>query len=365
MTMVPIDVSAIDAYLEAMWALGGTDLHLTAGAPPLARVDGRLVPLANQPALRAEETAQLILSVLTDDLSSQFRREKEVDFSFSWQRQTRFRANVYYQQGTMAMALRAIPYRIPTMEELGLPPIMEYFAHLPQGLVLVTGPTGSGKSTTQASVIDFINETRELHILTIEDPIEYVHYHKRSAVNQREVGYDTDSFSRALRSALREDPDVILVGEMRDPETIQFALTIAETGHLVFATLHTNDASSALNRIVDVFPSERQQQIRVQLAASLSGVVAQRLVPRVGGGLVAAFEIVVANHPVRNLVRDGKTHQIRNVVSTNLREGMQTLEVSLNSLVEQGLVTYEDAIERSMFPNEIRMPIAVQAAVGS
>ncbi len=180
--------------------------------------------------------------MLTEDLSSQFRREKEVDFSFSWHGQTRFRANVYYQQGTMAMALRAIPYRIPTMEELGLPPIMEHFAHLPQGLILVTGPTGSGKSTTQASVIDFINQNRECHILTIEDPIEYVHVHKRSAVNQREVGYDTDSFSRALRSALREDPDVILVGEMRDPETIQFALTIAETGHLVFATLHTNDA---------------------------------------------------------------------------------------------------------------------------
>ena len=360
MTMVPINVSAIDTYLESMWALGGTDLHLTAGAPPLVRLDGRLFPLPDQPALRAEETAQLILGVLTDDLSSQFRREKEVDFSFSWHGQTRFRANVYYQQGTMAMALRAIPYRIPTMEELGLPPIMEHFAHLPQGLILVTGPTGSGKSTTQASVIDFINQNRECHILTIEDPIEYVHSHKRSAVNQREVGYDTDSFSRALRSALREDPDVILVGEMRDPETIQFALTIAETGHLVFATLHTNDASTALNRIVDVFPSERQQQIRVQLAASLAGVVAQRLVPRIGGGLVAAFEIVIANHPIRNLVREGKTHQIRNVVATNLREGMQTMEVSLNSLVEQGLVSYEDACDRSMFPNEIRHPQMVQ-----
>jgi twitching motility protein PilT len=361
--MVPINVSAIDSYLEAMWGLGGTDLHLTAGAPPLVRVDGRLFPIPDLAPLRAEETAQLILGVLTDELSSQFRREKEVDFSFSWHGQTRFRANVYYQQGTMAMALRAIPYRIPTMEELGLPPIMEHFAHLPQGLILVTGPTGSGKSTTQASVIDFINQNRGCHILTIEDPIEYVHSHKRSAVNQREVGYDTDSFSRALRSALREDPDVILVGEMRDPETIQFALTIAETGHLVFATLHTNDASSALNRIVDVFPSERQQQIRVQLAASLAGVVAQRLVPRVGGGLVAAFEIVIANHPVRNLVREGKSHQIRNVMATSLREGMQTMEVSLNSLVQQGLVSYEDAVERSMFPNEIRPP-AMTATAG-
>jgi twitching motility protein PilT len=362
MTMVPIDISAIDRYLEGMWALGATDLHITADAPPLVRVDGRLFAMPDQTPLRSEETAQIILSVLTEDLKQQFRRDKEVDFSFSWQGQTRFRANVFYQQGTIAMALRSIPYAIPTMEQLGLPPVMEHFANLPQGLLLVTGPTGSGKSTTQASIIDYINQHRECHILTIEDPIEYVHVHKRSAVNQREVGYDTDSFGRALRSALREDPDVILVGEMRDPETIQFALTIAETGHLVFATLHTNDASSALNRIVDVFPAERQQQIRVQLAASLAGVVAQRLVPRVGGGLVAAFEVVIANHPVRNLIREGKTHQIRNVVQTNLREGMQTMEVSLNSLVEQGIVDFDDAQDRSLFPNEIRRPAPVPAA---
>jgi len=354
MTMVPLNVSAIDRYLEAMWSLGATDLHFTAGAPPLVRVDGRLIPLADEKVLAADECAQLVLSVLNDDLSAELRREKETDFSFSWQDQTRFRGNAYFQQGTIAMALRAIPYRIPTFEELGLPPVMEYFANLPQGLLLCTGPTGSGKSTTQASVIDFINTHRECHILTIEDPIEYVHHHKRSAVNQREVGFDTDSFARALRAALREDPDVILVGEMRDPETIQFALTIAETGHLVFATLHTNDASTALDRVVDVFPSERQSQIRVQLAASLAGVVSQRLVPRIGGGMVAAFEVLIANNPVRNLVREGKTHQIRNVISTNLREGMQTMEVALNGLVEQGLITYEDALNRSMFPKEIK-----------
>jgi twitching motility protein PilT len=286
-----------------------------------------------------------------------------VDFSFSWQDRTRFRANAYFQQGSIALALRAIPYRIPSFEELGLPPVMEYFASLPQGLLLCTGPTGSGKSTTQASVIDFINTHRECHILTIEDPIEYVHHHKRSAVNQREVGFDTDSFARALRSALREDPDVILVGEMRDPETIQFALTIAETGHLVFATLHTNDASTALDRVVDVFPSERQAQIRVQLAASLAGVVSQRLVPRIGGGMVAAFEVLIANNPVRNLVREGKTHQIRNVISTNLREGMQTMEVALNSLIDQGLVSYDDALDRSMYPKEIKpAPVAAASA---
>jgi twitching motility protein PilT len=360
MTMVPLNVSAIDRYLQALWERGGTDLHLTAGAPPLVRVDGRMLPL-DEPELSGEDCAQLILSVLNEDLSSQLRREKEVDFSFSWHDQTRFRANCYFQQGTMAMALRAIPFRIPSFEELGLPPVIEYFANLPQGLVLVTGPTGSGKSTTQASVIDFINEHRECHILTIEDPIEYVHRHKRSAVNQREVGFDTDSFERALRSALREDPDVILVGEMRDPETIQFALTIAETGHLVFATLHTNDASTALDRIVDVFPSERQQQIRVQLAASIAGVVSQRLIPRVGGGLVAGFEVIVANNPIRALIRDGKTHQIRNVVSTSIREGMQTMEVALNSLVEQGLISYEDALDRSLYPKEIRDPAGATA----
>jgi len=263
---------------------------------------------------------------------------------------------VFRQQGTTALALRAIPYEIPTFAELGLPPILEYFAGLPQGLLLVTGPTGSGKSTTQASLIDFINRTRECHILTIEDPIEYVHVHRRAAVNQREVGVDTDSFERALRSALREDPDVMLVGEMRDAETMQFALTIAETGHLVFATLHTNDAATALDRIVDVFPADRQAQIRVQLAAALCGVVSQRLIPRIGGGMVAAFEVIVATNPVHNLIRDGKTHQLRNIVATNMRDGMQTMEAALNALVETGVISYDDAVDRSLYPKEIRPP---------
>ena len=364
MTMVPINIAAIDRYLEPLWERGATDLHISAGAPPMIRVEGRLIPL-DEPDLGAEDATQLILSVLSDDLALQLRREKEVDFSFSWKNQTRFRANCFFQQGAMALALRSIPFRIPSFEELGLPPIIETFANLPQGLILCTGPTGSGKSTTQASVIDYINENRECHILTIEDPIEYVHRHKRSAINQREVGIDTDSFERALRAALREDPDVILVGEMRDPETIQFALTIAETGHLVFATLHTNDAFTALDRIVDVFPGERQQQIRVQLAASLGGVVSQRLVPRVDGGLLAAFEIVTATNPVRALIREGKSHQIRNVVATSVREGMQTMEVALNGLIEQGLVSYDDAVDRSLYPKEIRRPAQVPQAVGS
>jgi twitching motility protein PilT len=356
MTLSHVNPAPIDAYLRRLWEAGATDLHLIAGAPPLIRVDGDLRPLPGEAALGADEVTQLILGVLAEDLIAQCRREKEVDFSFPWDGRTRFRANVFHQQGTLAMALRAIPFHIPSFEELCLPPVVERFANLPQGLVLVTGPTGSGKSTTLASVIDYINEHRPKHILTIEDPIEYVHCHKRSAVSQREVGVDTESFHRALRAALREDPDVILVGEMRDPETIQIALTIAETGHLVFATLHTNDAATALDRIVDVFPSERQTQIRVQLAGSLAGVLSQRLLPRVGGGMVAAFEVLIANNPVRNLVREGKTHQLRNVIHSHRGDGMQTLEMSLNALIAQGTITYEDALARSLHPKELVRP---------
>jgi twitching motility protein PilT len=355
MTSVPVDLSSIEPYLTVLALHNATDLHLTAGAPPLLRIDGKLTPV-DEPPLDAVRVEQLVLGLISGELRERFYRDKELDFSFSWREQIRFRANVFRQQGTVALALRAIPFDIPTFDELGLPPIMEYFAGLPQGLLLVTGPTGSGKSTTQASVIDFINHTRQCHILTIEDPIEYVHVHRRAAVNQREVGIDTDSFERALKSALREDPDVVLVGEMRDAETMQFALTIAETGHLVFATLHTNDAATALDRIVDVFPADRQAQIRVQLAASLAGVVSQRLIPRIGGGMVAAFEVIVATNPVRNLIRDGKTHQLRNIVATNMRDGMQTMETALNALVEAGVITHEDAIDRSLYPREIKTP---------
>ena len=355
MTTAPVDIAGIEQYLTVLALHNATDLHLTAGAPPLLRIDGKLTPI-DQPPLTADEVATLVLGLLDPELAERFHREKEIDFSFSWREEIRFRANVFRQQGTVALALRAIPFEIPNFEQLGLPPIMEYFAGLRQGLLLVTGPTGSGKSTTQASVIDFINRNRECHILTIEDPIEYVHLHQRSAVNQREVGVDTDSFERALRSALREDPDVMLVGEMRDAETMQFALTIAETGHLVFATLHTNDAATALDRIVDVFPADRQSQIRVQLAASLAGVVSQRLIPRVGGGMVAAFEVIVATNPIRNLIRDGKTHQLRNIVATHMRDGMQTMEAAMNAFIESGVVTNEDAVDRSLYPRELKPP---------
>ncbi|GIU85680.1 MAG: twitching motility protein PilT [Acidimicrobiia bacterium] len=351
-----VNVAPIERYLHELWDRGGSDLLLTAGNRPLVRVDGQLLPLEDEPILDDDQVEHLLLGVLTEELRQDLRAVKEVDFSFSWNGVARFRANCFHQSGTLAMALRVIPLRLPTFAELGLPPAIEFFSNLPQGLVLVTGPTGSGKSTTLAAMINYINEHRRGHILTIEDPIEYVHTHKNCAVSQREVGYDTHSFERALRAALREDPDVILVGEMRDPETVQFALSIAETGHLVFATLHTNDAPQALDRISDMFPAERQNQIRVQLAACLSGVVSQRLLPRVGGGMVAAFEILIANNAVRSLVREGKTHQIRNILAAGRNEGMCTLEHWLSHLVAEGVVTYEDALARSMHPREVRPP---------
>jgi len=360
-----IDLELVHPLLDQLWAQNGTDLLLTAGTPPRVRVDGRLRPLAGREPLDPGAVEALISATIGTELRQQLHAQKEIDFSFTWGDKARFRGNCFFQQGVPAMALRAIPFYIPSFEELGLPPIMSHFGDLPQGLVLVTGPTGSGKSTTLASLLDYVNRTHECHILTIEDPIEYVHQHKRSAVNQREVGLDTDSFANALRAALREDPDVILVGEMRDLETIQFALTLAETGHLVFATLHTNDAAQAIDRISDVFPSDRQEQIRVQLAASMAGVISQRLIPRVGGGQIAAFEILVANNAMRNLVREGKTHQIRNVVATGAKEGMRTLEMSLTELVANGDVTYEQAVAHSLFPKEIRAsgPVGAMTAV--
>jgi twitching motility protein PilT len=361
MAITHISLGPIERYLQACWDRGGTDLLLTADAKPLVRVDGQLLPMDAEPVLDQDHIEHLVLSVLTEELKQTLRQEKEVDFSFSWNGVARFRANCFFQMGALAMSLRIIPLKLPTLDQLGLPPAIEYFANLPQGLVLVTGPTGSGKSTTLAAMINYINERRRCHILTIEDPIEYVHPHKSSAVSQREVGYDTNSFSRALRAALREDPDVILVGEMRDPETVQFALSIAETGHLVFATLHTNDAPQALDRISDMFPAERQNQIKVQLAACLSGVVSQRLIPRIGGGMVAAFEILVANNAVRGLIREGKTHQVRNILSGGRAEGMCTIETWLNTLVQNGWITYEDAIARSMYAKEIKPPMAVAA----
>ena len=314
--------------------------------------------------MRPEDTARIIRGVLAGELWDEYQRERELDFSFNWAGKARFRGNAFHQRGSSALSLRLIPYRIPSFEDLRAPSILSSWVDLPQGLVLVTGPTGSGKSTTLAAMIDQVNERHACHVITIEDPIEYVHRHKKAAVNQREIGIDCDSFERALRSALREDPDVLLVGEMRDPETIQTALTIAETGHLVFATLHTNDAGQALDRIIDVFPGEKQPQIRVQLAGSLTGIVSQRLLPRRGGGRVAGFEVLTATFAVRNLIREDKTSQLRNVISTGSKYGMQTLEQSISELVAAGVVDYEEAISHSLFPDEITRAHRLAQAAG-
>jgi twitching motility protein PilT len=312
--------------------------------------------------LQGEDVERLVMSLLTKEASKRFAEHLDVDFSFSWHDLARLRGNAFLQRGDVALALRMIPTRIPTFEELGLPPVASWLAYQPQGLVLFTGPTGSGKSTTQASIIDFINQNREVHILTIEDPVEYVHDHKYSIVNQREVGTDCDSFDRALRSALREDPDVVLVGEMRDLESIQFALTLAETGHLIFGTLHTNDAATSLDRIIDVFPTDRQDQIRVQLAGALQAVVSQRLVRRVDQGLVAAFEVMTATHAVRNLIREGKTNQLRNIITTGTQEGMQTLEQCLAQLVHAGVISYEAALDVTVYPKELARAVGPEVA---
>ncbi len=353
MTAIGVKVDAIEIYLKEVIRLGGTDLLLTPGSPARVRVDSRLVPIKGAPVLRAASCAEIIGDLLTPEMLEKLYAERDLDLSFAYADTHRFRANCFFRSGDLAMSIRAIPLAVPTPGEIGIPTMLAAACDFKQGFVLVTGPTGSGKSTTLASMIEHINVRRPVHILTIEDPIEYTHRHRVAAIDQREVGVDTLSFARALRSALREDPDVILVGEMRDPETIQFALTLAETGHLVFATLHTNDASQSLDRISDVFPPERQTQIRVQLAASLAAVVSQRLLPRTGGGLVAAFELLVANDAVRNLIREGRTHQLRNVIRSGRAEGMITLEAALNELVAEGRISYDDAVAQSMRPGEI------------
>ena len=353
---MPSDGSPLDRLLLETWERKASDLLLTAGAPPFVRVDGVLLPVETASRLSPDDTKALLRSIMTDKQAADFELRRELDFSFNWRDQARIRASAFRQRGSVAVAMRVLRYELPTFEDLRLPDVMRTFVTQQQGLVLVTGPTGSGKSTTLATLIDAINSTRRCHVLTIEDPIEYVHRHKLAAVNQRQVGEDTDSFGTALRSALREDPDVLLIGEMRDLETIQTALTVAETGHLVFATLHTNDASQVVDRLVDVFPAERQTQIRVQLANTLSAVVHQRLVPQIGGGRVAAFEVLIATYAIRNLIREGKTRQIRNLVSTGQQEGMQTLESALSVLVAAGTIAYDDALAFSSYPAEVAKP---------
>ena len=360
--MAEIDTTAIDDYLWQLWNQKGTDLLFTVGVPPLLRVDGNMHPAEGAPVLTADDTEQIITSLLPHQVAEEFAQEKDADFSFGWGDRARFRANVFLQQGAIGLSLRLIPFAIPSFEDLGLPSVVERWVRAPRGLVLATGPTGAGKSTTLASMIDRINQERRCHIITIEDPIEYVHQHNMAAVNQREVGQDTASFVRGIRAALRADPDVLLVGEMRDLDTIQTTLTMAETGHLVFGTLHTNDTSQAVDRLVDVFPTGRQAQIRVQLANSLTGIIYQQLLPKIGGGQVAAFEVLVANHATRALIREGKSTQLRNVLLTGQEDGMQTLESALSTLVTTGIVTYEDALAHSLHPKEIaKPPTAIRA----
>lgn len=347
----------IAELLDALFDRNASDVLLSAGAPPTLRIDGSLVPYSGD-ILAPAETEALVRDLLAPQQRLVFAEQNAVDFSFQWGERGRIRGNAFRQRTSVAAALRAIPTHIPSFEELLLPEVVGDLAGAPHGLVLFTGPTGSGKSTTQASLIDAINSHEGRHIITIEDPIEYLHSNKKSVIEQRELGVDTPSFASALRSALREDPDVVLVGEMRDLESIAITLTVAETGHLVFGTLHTNDAAQAIHRAVDVFPGEQQQQIRVQLASTLIAIVHQELLPRVGGGRVAAFEVLVATPAVRNLIRENKVSQLRNVMVTSSEDGMCTMEAALGWLLRQGLVSEEDAVARSMFPDEVLNPRA-------
>ncbi len=339
--------------LEATVGAGASDLHLTVGRPATVRLDGVLVPFEGVPLLLPSDTERIVMSLLDPQKLAELNENSQVDFSFGLESLGRFRANAYKQRNSYALALRVIPFRVRSLEELGAPWAATELLGRPYGLVLVVGPTGSGKSTTLAAMIDRINRTRPLHILTIEDPVEYLHKHNVAMVNQREVGMDVNSFTDGLRSALREDPDVILLGEMRDLDSISITLTLAETGHLVFATLHTNDASQALDRIIDVFPGERRDQIQTQLAGTLQGVISQRLLRAEGGGRVAAYEVLMANDAVRNLVREGKSRQLRNTMISGQQEGMQTLEMDLARLMASGIISIETASEVSQFPKEI------------
>ena len=325
-----------------MVELNASDLHLTVGAPPMVRVRGELQALDGYPQLTSKDTRDIVYAILSNDQRKRLEKEWQVDFSYSVPRMGRFRVNAYMQRASVGAAFRLIPSEIKSVDQLGLPAVVHDFVKKPRGFVLVTGPTGSGKSTSLAAMIDEINQTRSEHILTIEDPIEFLHRHKKCVVNQREIGNDAQSFSLGLKAALRQDPDVILVGEMRDLETISTALTAAETGHLVFATLHTQDTAQTIDRIIDVFPPHQQQQVRVQLSVALQGIVTQQLLPTAdGSGRVAACEVLALTPAVRNLIREGKTHQIHSVLQTGGAKGMQSMDASLAQLVRAGKITRE------------------------
>jgi twitching motility protein PilT len=354
----------IRELLKVMVEMGASDLHITSGAPPQVRIDGEVKALQHPP-FQSQDTKQLCYSLLTDAQKRKFEEENELDLSFGVKGLARFRGNIYLQRGAVAGAFRMIPYRFMSFDELGLPTVVRDISRKPRGLVLVTGPTGSGKSTTLASIIDSINCERQEHIITIEDPIEYIHPHKKCLVNQREVGSDTHSFKKALKYILRQDPDVVLVGELRDLETIEAALTIAETGHLCFATLHTNSCVQTINRIVDVFPTNQQTQVRTQLSFVLEGVLSQTLIPKAQGkGRVLGLEVMVPNMAIRALIRDDKVHQIYSQMQMGQEKyGMQTLNQSLFMLYHKKLISLENALVRSSEPDELKQMIANPAAV--
>jgi twitching motility protein PilT len=333
----------IEVLLDEVIKKRASDLHLQVGLPPMLRVDGSLLPVPEADILDEEALETLIFAILDEDQKQILLKDKEFDFSFAYGDLGRFRVNAFHERGNMAAALRLIPNEILSIEQLGLPPIVNKFANYPRGLVLVTGPTGSGKSTTLAALVGQINAEKAVHIITIEDPIEFTHKSQKAVIVQREVHYDTYSFSAALRSALREDPDVVLIGEMRDLETIASAITIAETGHLVFATLHTNSAAQSIDRMIDVFPPHQQPQIRAQLSNILMSITSQRLIPSIGGGRIAAAEILIATPAVRNIIREGKSHQLEAVIQTGAEFGMQSMDKTLVTLIHEGSITYDEA----------------------
>jgi twitching motility protein PilT len=348
-----MDFDFADVLIEVM-ERGASDLHLTAGSPPMVRERGKLNPL-DYPAMDPTTVREVVYSILTNDQRQKLETDWQIDFAYSIPSRARFRVNAYFQRASLGAAFRLIPQEMPRLEDLGLPSTLREFTKKPRGFVLVTGPTGSGKSTTLASMLDLINEERQEHIMTVEDPIEFLHRHKRCIVNQREVGADAQSFALALKAALRQDPDVILVGEMRDLETISTALTAAETGHLVFATLHTQDTSQTIDRIVDVFPPAQQHQVRMQLSVALQGIVTQQLLPTADGqGRVAATEVLVPTGGIRNLIREGKTHQIYSALQTGATHGMQTMDASLADLVRRNKISRELAESRAAAPEELR-----------
>jgi twitching motility protein PilT len=360
-------VANLHQLLKAMVEKGASDLHVTTGTAPQLRIDGSLVPL-KMPPLTPADTKQLCYSILTEDQKVRFEQENELDLSFGVKNLSRFRANVFMQRGAVAGVFRAIPFRILSFEELGLPPIIGEFATRPRGLVLVTGPTGSGKSTTLAAIVDRINQEKHHHIVTIEDPIEYLHPHKSCVVNQREVGADTKSFTAALKYILRQDPDVVLLGEMRDLETMEAALTISETGHLVFATLHTNGCVQSVNRVIDAFPTHQQSQVRATFSFVIEGIVSQQLLPRAAGsGRVIAIEVLIPNPAIRNLIREDKVHQLYASMQVGQeKSGMMTLNQSLARLIKRRLITMEEGIARSNDLEELSKMIGVdpQALLG-